>query len=547
MFHYRERFGAATWALIAIVALGLIVRIVWSMWLCPCEITPDGAEYARAAENLRNGFGYVGLRGGPLFVFPPFYSLLIALAMLVVNHGSTAGVVVSALAGTLFILPVFFSAKLVYGERSAVFAALIAAVLPIAVDLSTVVLSDALFLTLAAAGVYGALRIITYHHWRDGALTGLAFGLAFLTRPEGLAVGAAILLATGAAIGIDRPRRHGSLVPPATLFAVFAVVAMPYIVVLSADAQQFRFEGKSAVNSVIAMRMAEGMSYTEAADAIDNAGNVVGPELDTGYYFAGPAVHRPSPAQTAQLTVISSRRHVRDIPYVLLSRLYGTLILGFAVVGLVLGPWSRKRLSYELVFVLYAAAEFASLASVYHFWIRYADGFILLLALWGGRGIEFVRAAVSDRFNGEVPWRRYVSVPVVASVLACALLLFSYRTRETMRSEINGASSITEKTAGRWMLLHTSPDPLILSASDQSVYYAHGTWIMLPWAPSANAALRYVARTSPGYIVLDREQSFDRPYIPSWIDHGIPDARAHLLYQQRVSGAVNVAIYRWRG
>ena len=71
--YYRavDRVGAATVAVGVLVVAALAIRLIWLFALGAGEITWDGAEYVRAAENLRHGLGYIGLRGTTLFVFHP--------------------------------------------------------------------------------------------------------------------------------------------------------------------------------------------------------------------------------------------------------------------------------------------------------------------------------------------------------------------------------------------------------------------------------------------------------------------------------------------
>ena len=232
----------------------------------------------------------------------------------------------------------------------------------------------------------------------------------------------------------------------------------------------------------------------------------------------------------------------------LVSRPFGFLLVpALALLGLFAGPWTRKRISDELVFVLYGAALYASLASVYHFWIRYADGFIFLLAVWGGHGLEVVRRWFADRATGGATLRSIATMPVFAATLACVLVVFAYQMRDSLRDNVNDSGSVTERSAGEWLGTHSVAHERAFGVSDQSVYYAGDDWVMAPWAPDTAAAMRYIERTHPRYLILDREQGNERPYLLQWLAHGIPDARAHLLYEKSDAKGALVGIYRWNG
>jgi hypothetical protein len=542
----RARFNTAIITMAALVVLALAVRLFWARLSCPCELTWDGAEYTRAAQNLVNGSGYIGLRGGPLFIFPPFYSVLIALVILATHDAATAGITVSVIMGSLFPLAIFLSARLVYGMRAAVFAGLIAAFLPFAVDISTLVLSDQTFLTLAAFGVYATLRLNAGGRWTDGAYAGLAFGLAYLTRPEGLVIGAGALAACAFSAAFMRAQRRQLLAAMAVFACVFAVLAAPYVVFLSAHAHALRFEGKSAVNSVIADAMRKGLPYVQAADSVDDAGVVVGPELDQDYYFSGPAVHRVALATLVGDMAASAARHLIDIPKRLVSRPFGWFVIALlALTGFFAGPWNASRRRSERVLVFYVLAMYASLASVFHFWVRYADGFILVLTLWAGHGAAVAYDAAARSAFG--PLRALSRPGVLAAALAIVLLGLTVDMRQSFRDNVNDSGSITERTAGEWLAQHDVPGGRIFSVSDQGPFYADGTWIMAPWAPNDRAGLRYVERTHPAYLFLDREQSEDRPYLRHWLDAGFPDRRAQLMHAWYDGLQVKLAIYRWNG
>lgn len=318
-------------------------------------------------------------------VFPPLYSLAIAAIMFVARNGEAVGVAISIVAGSLLVVPLYLAADIVYGPRPALYTGIAAVSLPFAVDVSTLVLDEPLFLTLIACGLLFTLRTIRDRRPVDAVACGVALGLAYLTRPEAVVVVAAMLVAVAAATTLQPTRRHHVAASVIVIGAAFIITSLPYVVFLSMNAHHLAIEAKSATNVTIAERMRAGMSYAQAASEIDNAGNDIGPELSPTYYFADPHYHFPGLAALVALALTDTGRHVIDVPNALRSRLYGTvLLLLLSAFGLVAGRWNRQRAGYEFVFGAYSVALLASLASVYHFYPRYTVGFIPLLALWGG-------------------------------------------------------------------------------------------------------------------------------------------------------------------
>jgi 4-amino-4-deoxy-L-arabinose transferase-like glycosyltransferase len=524
-----ERANAATDRVRSLALLGalaffaLLVRTAWLSWHGPSEITWDGAEYARLAQNLVSGHGYVGMRGHTLFLFPPLYSLAIAALLPLTGDAERAGLAVSLLAGAGFTVAMYALGTNTYGRRVGVAAGLLAALLPFAVQLSTVVLADALFLALMTGGLALLVRVVREHRLLDAVGCGALFGCAYLTRPEGLLFAATAILCV-LALGALRPR---ALQLALALALPFCVLAAPYAAFLSAHAGHIRLEGKSLINLDIGLRMAAGMSYTEAADAIDPQLRQVGPELADDYYFEPVGRHVPSTATVLAFGATNSVRHLSEIAHVLRARLCGTIIFALlALIGIIAPPWNRRRAMLEIVLWAYAITAFVSLGSVYHFWDRYAVSFIPLLVLWAARATSLMGR----------------NLPTALTAILLLGVLFSTRERFT-----DDSSSLTEMVAGtRLLAVHAPVDARILSISDQSVYYARGTWSMLPYAPDASVALRYVAKVRPDYIVLDREYAIERPYVSAWLDHGIPDRRAVLVQTVGGTGTTTVAIYRWK-
>ena len=529
---------SAVTTLFVIAFAALAIRVGWLLWHGLGEIPWDGAEYATLAQNLASGHGYLGLRRATLFVFPPFYSLTIAALLPLTGDAVRAGVAVSLLSGAALVFPLYGIASIVYGRRAGYAAAVLAAVLPFAVQLSTAVLADMLFLTLAATGTYFLLRTVEARRYADAVAVGVAFGLAYLTRPEGLlfevlAVGVVLALAFSRSV---KPRRVALLVLVTAL--PFAALAAPYVAFLSAHAGHLRVEGKSLLNLDIGLRMDRGLSYAVAADAIDDHLNVIGPELQGDYYFEPAGRKAPSLSTILAFGLKNTVRHVPEIAHVAASRLCGTLVLlGLALFGFVAGPWNRRRVCNQAILVAYGVVITVALASVFHFWERYFVGYVPLLVVWAANGIAVIARALTR----SASVRRARNVPVAVTALFLIALLFSTKAGFTD----DAGSSIAERQAGTWLAQHGGRGASILSISDQAVYYAGGVWSMLPWAPNDDAALRYVRKLRPDFIVLDRGYASERPYVIAWMRSGIPNSGARVLYTVAEGGAPAVEVLRW--
>ena len=148
--------------IVAIWFLSLLLRGFCAIWFSGM-IDEEGAEYARIAQNLLAGVGYVGLvTPGEQLWFPPLFPLLISGITLFTGDAEVAGRAISVVLGSLLVLPVYLIAQRMYNERIATTAAALVGIHPFLVEYSTTVHCEPLFLTLVLAAIYMAMRSI----WR---------------------------------------------------------------------------------------------------------------------------------------------------------------------------------------------------------------------------------------------------------------------------------------------------------------------------------------------------------------------------------------------
>jgi len=77
-------------------------------------------------------------------------------------------------------------------------------------------------------------------------------------------------------------------------------------------------------------------------------------------------------------------------------------------------------------------------------------------------------------------------------------------------------------------------------------YYSGGMLLLMPLA-EASLALRYVHLKHPDFIVLFEDDGSTVAYLKQWLDEGIPDGAATLIYRAGNASHRGVAIYEWRG
>jgi hypothetical protein len=140
----------------------------------------------------------------------------------------------SALAGVLLVVPMFYLGRELFDRRVAFWACVLFQCLPTSGKVMGDGLSEPLFLLFASSAFWLACVALRRGSWRMFALTGLAGGLAYLTRPEG----ALILGATGLvllALQLSRTWRRSwksVLINGAALSLAALVVMGPYVLAI---------------------------------------------------------------------------------------------------------------------------------------------------------------------------------------------------------------------------------------------------------------------------------------------------------------------------
>jgi hypothetical protein len=114
------------------------------------------------------------------------------------RYGMTAQLV-SSVAALITILPMYFAGRRLFGANAGFFAVLLFNALPVCVRVTSDGLSEGVFFLFAATALYSAVRGLQQSSSLTFVACGVASGLAYLTRPEGvelaLAAGAAMLVA----------------------------------------------------------------------------------------------------------------------------------------------------------------------------------------------------------------------------------------------------------------------------------------------------------------------------------------------------------------
>ena len=534
-----------TW--ITLIALGL--RVYWETAYFSV-IDAEGAEYARLAENLLGGRGYVGARefAGPQVMFPPLYPLSIAGVAKLLHNVEWSGRIVSILFGTLLVPIMYGTARLLYGDRSAVLCALLAATHPLFIALSGTLYTEGPYFTLLMLGLFFLFRALHQGEFNPRYLTlaGVVLGLGYLTRAEGFYV-PFVIAATWLGLGTIGMLRPTLSTKAAGLFlGSFLLVASPYIVWLTGQVGTLRVEGKSPFNLLIGNRMLGGQSYVEAGYAIDRQLN----ELGVGYGMDKDDI--PKVRQEVQLPsylyAMVKAMLLERMRAILLGRELGApIVVGLALAGLLLAPWTAARWSRDLLlFGVFGTLFFMTIVTPIQY-ERYSFSALLPVLLWSSIGLHRLLEV------GTMFIARHVTIPAyllplgqgAAVVMLVALIArWSYGPVEELRTFAeSGPAHDIEKDAGAWIKRSGLPTRSIYAPTIKVPYYAGGAWDILP-ACDGDLAVRYLEHKRPDLLVL-QSNFVNRSYTKDWLLNGVPSPHFRKLSEHENQQHDKVVIYGW--
>jgi 4-amino-4-deoxy-L-arabinose transferase-like glycosyltransferase len=507
-----------------IVGLALLVRIGCAIYFTG-EIDPEGAEYARIAENLLAGKGYSGIatEGTQLF-FPPLFPFLIALVSLITGDAEAAGRSINVLFGALIAYPVFFIALRIFDRRVALGAAALVAFHPYFIQLSTTVYCEPTYLALVLAAVYSSMRVMSSPRRSAFAASGALYGLAYLVRPEAFV----FMLVAMVFIVLDRMlngwndlrKLPGQL---ALLVAMFLLLAGPYIIWLSIQTGQPRLEAKSPLNVATELRIQQGLSESEATFGIDQ-------DLTPRGIWIRPNIeviedYRSNPRTLMTMLAKKADSIVQYTSQTLASKfaLGSPALFTLAFLGLFSQAWRRDQaIDNSHLLVLLSLAAFATFF-IYYSHPRFYVLFVVVFCIWASSAIASLgrwarETAAMLGLGARLQTAASKSVLVIAA--AAILLPAGKGAAEAFAAARN---SLPRKLAGE--TLRASDRPLrIADTSTMFAFHAHADFNWLPFCDGPTA-LRYLQEKRVTHVVISDDALTLRPYLAEWLNSGVPGSR----------------------
>jgi 4-amino-4-deoxy-L-arabinose transferase-like glycosyltransferase len=529
------------------VIVAALLRIAWAV-RHGLAIDQDGAEYARIAQNLLAGRGYVGIFDrGPQLNYAPLYPLMIAGVSLVLRSTELAARAINIAFGAALVIPMFKIAERLYGRRVAGTVTALVVFHPALIALAASTYAEGPYLTLLMSGLLFLMKWVADRRIGAGIAAGGLFGIAYLVRPEAFVFAGGFVTAGLAAALFTRERR-ATLFGALALAATFAVVASPYVAFLTLTTGRFRIEGKGAIAYQWGRRINGGMTNQEA-------GWGIGEDLsDQGTFMRSQLGVVNSTSYTVRDLQVyllkNARREVGVIHHTIVDEeaLGSPILFALAVIGLFGAAWDRRQAALNGVLLAMVGMVALTLFTAPVPYFRLFYPLVGPLLIWAGKGADDLRiwggATVASLSHNE---RVVHTGGAVLKWAAIGLLLMVSLRALPNLGQFKDSLAWERARVGRWLAPQLRGHTWVMDTGVQVAYYAGADMIYLPRATS-DLALRYIAARQPSFIVLHSGTTEGAlAYAPRWFDSGIPDKRAILVYDQGAPPQERIKIYRWVG
>lgn len=458
-----------------ILLLAFVLRLYF-LSLAKC-IEIDGSEYARLAENLLKGNGYIGLDGAPHLGLSPLYPIMIAGLALIINNIELSGRIISLILGTATLFPVYLLVKRVFNQKTALLSILITAVYPPMVLSSRAVLSEASYTFMFMWGMYFMYRIFEEPKIKWAALLGLTLSLAFLIRPEaylflGLAVCIIIILAAMKRITVKKTAIYIIIIA-----LIYVACALPHALFIHRQTGHFSLEGKSSVGLLYIVNVGKGQSYHQIMYGLNSNLEPYGLLINKGWTISEKiSLWKIIKENPRSLIRCWARNFVQMRKYVF-NRVFKMITWVVIIIGLILSVRNRRELLGLLYFLIPCFLIFGIYVSYQHQFRFYIPSAPLVLI-----ALSFSICKISDRLPKILKiGKNGFASGLVMVILTTAVLLLSFPIYKNSYTYTE-AYNLEAARAGIYIREAIGPGMKMMACHPPAAYYAGAVFIATPYA-----------------------------------------------------------------
>ena len=505
----------------------------------------DSVAYAITGKNLFSGKGF-SYQGTVQLVHPPLYPILIGFFWRLTNNLEFSGQVVSAIAGGLLVIPVYYFAKATYGRRAGLLSAIFVVICPILVYGSTETFSESLYTLFLISSIALVWKALSSRNLLWISLAGLTTGLSFLTHPLGILFVPIFLVFLFLSPFLIPASTLKSVFKKAALFlAAFIIVCLPYWVFLHKHLGRWSLSANTNYVNIYWYKLrSQGMSQEEimfkAGDSLIASDLMASdPRLSDlsvgifGYYFSHPG-ELPERFmrnfRDAFLEIEKIAGLLRISPFALktiLGIMGLVLLLGFVKI-----LWEKKFGPRELylVFIFLLLSIFLFFRFEHRYFYPYVPLLLIIIAK--------ITVGVERRLEKKISLRNRVCGSISGFFLTGILIVVMGSSSIFLITKKNDLVPHEYKIMGQWMKenINDIENKMVMSRKLAVPFYAGGRSHPVYYGEY------------PGLIEYAKSRKVDYLVIDDWI---IPKTRpqfAFLLEENKTHpGLELVHIVRYKG
>jgi hypothetical protein len=464
----RARLGLGLMALLMVAA-----GVRWIAWSRTVVLFNDGPVFLGMAQAIEAG-RWAEVLAHP---FHPLYPALVALVAQGPIDYESAAVAVSIFGGLLSVLGIFLFVRQAFDRELAWLAAWTVALHPWAVDFSSDVMSDGLYAGLFLLGFAAMSSLVERTRMGAAIACGVATGLAYLVRPEGVG----LLIACGMLLLIKARARSGErrrIVLAMAGMTLAAILVMgPFLGSLLQQTGELRLTQKKSITALAAGAAPverETASESSSIAKAEAAGATVIPMPRSSERIDGGGATRPARNVFGFLEALSraARTSLAALRYE---------IAFFALIGCwaLRSEWRFSReATVALPALLYSGVLVLLVWGAGYVARRHALAALLPICAYAALGWRTLyRAAVDHFFAQDVrraaQLRRPTSVCLVLILVLCAVWgARDLRVRRPEREPL--------RLAAEWLGEHASMDAPVAAQKLRVAYYSGAVYVPLP-------------------------------------------------------------------
>jgi len=450
-----------------LILVGLAMALRIYLYFFTFIISRDGVSFLSIAQYFEQGEITKGLGHD----FHPFYSMMIAAGSYLVGDSQLTGQIISIVAGSLLVVPVFCLGKSLFEEQVGFVAGLLAAFHPYLARISADVLSDSLYIFFFASGISAGWDALKRRRRLSFFLAGVYAAFAYLTRPEGIGililVGFWVLMAGSRSFGIPARKVVASFL---LLVFGFLLFASPYLIYLRKETGHWILTKKKSVGAIIGIE-------SKRTEFIDNMNSRTKAEKTStqGGREAWTLADMSEPLHAEFFSVISIEVLKKVFKFfVKLTTTFHPILFLFFLFGVykskkISGMDKRQWfiLSFLFLYLPILYLLFLNIGYVSH---RHLLPVFVIGLFWTAIGVQESRIWALRKVCELNPLRRLSPNKVSSIVMILIIAILLPMTLKPQRRD-----KIWIKQAGLWITENCLINPKIMGYDSRIAYYAGGT------------------------------------------------------------------------